>query len=112
VLLGLGERKDKLALALTYGPTNQKLKSQTMGPVILERGKWHSITVVIRWSQGAKGRASVFLDKGTKPVLAAQGPNMNNDYQHFWKVGMYQHPEIATDNWIFVDDLQISKVAP
>jgi len=34
---------------------------------------------------------------------------MHNDFQHFLKLGMYRHPEIETDNWIYVDDLQITK---
>lgn len=112
VLLGLGELEGRPAIGLTYGPTNDKhdkLKSRAIGSIFLERGKWHSITVVIHWSQGLDGKALVFLDDLSKPALTAVGPNMNNDYQHYWKLGMYRHPEIATDNWIYLDDLEISK---
>lgn len=109
VLLGLGELKGKLALSLIYGPTNGKLKSHTAGFVFLERAKWHRITVVMHWSRGPEGKASVFLDDSSQPVMTAKGPNMNNDYQHYWKLGTYRHPEIATDNWIYLDDLEVSK---
>ena len=109
VLLGLGELEGRPAIGLTYGPTNDNRKSRAVGPVFLERGKWHAITFVMRWSRGPDGRASVFLDDLSKPVMTAEGPNMNNDYQHYLKLGMYRHPDIATDNWIYVDDLEISK---
>lgn len=108
VLLGLGELDGKLAMSLSYGPTNVKHKQRVVGPIFLERGKWHTITFVIRWSQGADGKALVFLDDLSSPVITAEGPNMNNDYQHYLKLGMYRHPDIATDNWIYVDDLEIS----
>lgn len=109
VLLGLGELEGKLAITLTYGPTNGTLEPRVVGPVFLERGKWYSITVVIRWSQGPEGKASVFLDDLLEPAMSVDGPNMNNDYKHYLKLGMYRHPRIATDNWIYVDDLAISK---
>ena len=47
----------------------------------------------------------------TAPALTVNGPNMNNAYQHYLKVGMYRHQEIHTDNEIFIDDLNVSKVA-
>lgn len=34
---------------------------------------------------------------------------MNNDFEHYLKLGMYRHPDIATNNWIYVDELEISK---
>ena len=110
VLLGLGELEGRPAIGLTYGPTHNKLKAQTAGPVFVERGMWHRVTCVIHWSQGPEGRAEVFLDNLDKPAMKADGPNMNNDYPHYWKLGMYRHPGIATDNWIYVDDLEISKL--
>jgi len=33
---------------------------------------------------------------------------MHNNFQHFLKLGMDRHPEIATDNWIYLDDLTIT----
>lgn len=110
VLLGLGELEGRPALGLTYGPTNNDRQSSSVGPAFLRRGEWHNIVIVIRWSQQADGKADVFIDDFTQPALSAAGANMNNDYQHFLKLGMYRHPEIATDNWIYVDDLEISKI--
>jgi Polysaccharide lyase len=110
VLLGLGELEGKSAISLSYGPTSDGRKLRNFGPIFVERGKWHTITCVIRWSQGPDGKASVFLNDLSKPAMTAEGPNMNNDYEHYLKLGMYRHPDIATDNWIYVDDIQISKM--
>jgi hypothetical protein len=110
VLLGLGELEGKLGMVLTYGPTNDPAqKTQTAGPLFLERGRWHQIAVVIRWSRGADGKADVYLDDAPKPSVSLQGPNMNNSFQHFWKAGMYRHPGISTNNWIYLDDLNAAK---
>lgn len=38
-------------------------------------------------------------------------PNLHNAYQHYLKLGMYRHPDIKTDNWIYLDDLTITKQA-
>lgn len=110
VLLGLGELEGKMGVSLSYGPTTGQTKQRVLGPVFLERGKWHTITAIIQWSQGAEGKAAVFIDDLSKPAMSAEGPNMNNDYEHFLKLGMYRHPEISTDNWIYVDDLQINRM--
>jgi hypothetical protein len=111
VLLGLGELEGKPAVSLSYGPTTGNLKSQVVGPIFLERGKWHTITFIIRWSQGPAGKVLAFLDDLSTPAMIAEGPNMNNDYEHYLKLGMYRHPDIAIDNWIYVDDLEITKIA-
>jgi hypothetical protein len=105
VLLALGESQGKLGIGIAYGPD----QSQKHGPLWIEPGKWHRLAVDIRWSQKADGQAVFFLDDMTKPVATATGANMHNDFQHFLKLGMYRHPEIATDNWIYVDDLQITR---
>ncbi len=105
VLVGLGELQGRLGIGIEYGPTH----SQKHGPIFIERGKWHYIAVVIHWSQKADGSATVFFDDMTRPVKTLQGPNMHNGFQHYFKFGMYRHPEIATDNWIHLKDFQARK---
>lgn len=105
VLISIGELDGKLGIAIAYGPD----QSQKRGPLTIEPGKWHSIAVEIHWSQKADGKAAFFLDDLSKPAVVLEGPNMHNDFQHFLKLGMYRHPEIATDNWIYIDDLKITK---
>lgn len=104
--LALGELGGRVMVSLGYGVTATGLKQQNHGPVPLDRGSWHHIVVRIHWSRQSDGTADVFIDDPNKPVFTASGPNMNNDYQHYWKVGMYRHPEIATENWIHLDDLE------
>ena len=76
----------------------------------IHRGVWHKVCVVIRWSQGEDGSATVSLDDAEKPVAEAHGPNMHNAYQHYFKVGMYQHREILSDNWLHIGDVRIRAV--
>jgi len=105
VLLGIGELQDRLCIGINYGLD----QSQKHGPIFIEPGKWHSIVVEIHWSQKTDGKATLFLDDLTKPIAIAEGPNMHNDFQHYLKLGMYRHPEIKSDNWIYIDDLKITK---
>lgn len=102
VLVGLGELQGRLGLGIEYGPT----QAQKHGPIFIQRGKWHRIAMVIRWSREAYGRASVYFDDMTTPVKTFEGPNMHNGYQHYFKFGMYRHPDIATDNWIHLREFQ------
>jgi hypothetical protein len=111
VLIGMGEIDGVLAIGLNYGPTHNDLKQEVLGPVFLQRGKWHDLSVEIKWSLDDDGYARLFLDDPSQPVMAASGPNMNNDFCHYLKLGMYRHPSIKTDNWIYLDDLQIEKLA-
>ncbi|WP_422923791.1 hypothetical protein [Singulisphaera sp. PoT] len=37
---------------------------------------------------------------------------MNSGYQHYWKLGQYRHPDIATNNWIYVDALSAAHIIP
>lgn len=107
VLISLGEIDGKLGLGLAYGPK----QDQKHGPIFIKPGKWHQLTVDIHWSQKSDGKATIYLDDLTKPTATFTGPNMHNAYQHYLKFGMYRHPEIATDNWIYIDDLTIAKSA-
>ena len=110
VALEIAELNGHLGVALVYGQTGAQQHQRHYGPLALERGKWHSITARIHWSRGTDGNASVYLDGSTKATMVAEGPNMNNDFQHYLKLGMYRHPDIPTDNWIFINRVEIAKV--
>lgn len=105
IAIGYGVLNGVDQLALTYGSPD----SSTVGLVPFTRGVWHKVTVRIVWSRGAKGRAELRLDDSPKAVVAARGPNMHNDFQHYLKVGMYRHPGIGGDNWIYLRDIAIKK---
>ena len=73
----------------------------------IKRGKWHRIKLVIKWSTGKNGTAKAFLDGRATPFASAKGRNMHNDYQHYFKLGMYRHEAIASDNAIHIDNVSI-----
>lgn len=84
---------------------------KSTGLIPIQRGVWHALETVIKWSQGADGRIAVFLDGSKEPVLTAMGPNMHNGYHHYLKLGMYRHPEIATENRLGIRDVSIEHLA-
>lgn len=100
-------RKDgKDLLSLLVGSP----RMQSAGVLPIRRGVWHALEVVIKWSQSADGKVAVFLDASKEPVLAATGPNMHNGYQHYLKLGMYRHPDIATENRLEIRDVSIERL--
>jgi len=68
--------------------------------------------VRVTWARNLSGQVAVHLDGITKPVATAMGPNMHNDFQHYAKIGMYRHPEIIGDNWIYVTGVEIRNLGP
>lgn len=108
VSLSIGEVDSQLVVGLNYGLTTDGNVQQQVGPTPITKGTWHTIETRIHWTEGMSGQAEVFVDGSEVPVLVASGPNMNNGYQHYLKVGMYRHPDIDTENWIYVDDLEIA----
>ncbi len=99
-------RDDKDLLSLLVGSP----KSKNMGSIPIKRGVWHSLDVMIRWSQGADGKVVVFFDGSKEPAVIGVGPNMHNGYQHYLKLGMYRHPAIATENRLAIRDVMIEKL--
>jgi hypothetical protein len=83
-----------------YGPD----QSPKRGPLFIEPCKWHSLA----WSRNADGRDTLFLDDMTESAAVFDGPHMHDDFQALLKLGIYRHLEIATDNWIYLDDLTIT----
>jgi hypothetical protein len=101
------ERADgKDYLSLFTGPPRIK----SIGRLAIARGVWHSLEVVIRWSQGADGKVAAFLDGSKTPAVTGTGPNMHNGYHHYLKLGMYRHPEIATENLLAFRDVFIERL--
>jgi len=107
VLISIGSQDDRVAIALVYGLQQEK----AYGPLFIEPGKWHNLAMEIRWSQKSNGHAALYLDDFSQPAAAFDGPNMHNHFQHYLKIGMYRHPQITTDNWIYIDDLTIAQNA-
>jgi hypothetical protein len=92
-------------LAFVYGSPN----SSTIGMLPFTREQWHKVAVRIVWSRGANGLAEVRLDDSRQATFTARGPNMHNDFPHYLKVGMYRHPSIPGDTWIYLRDVNIRR---
>ena len=103
VSFNYGRRDGKDFLSLLVG--SPKMKSVGLLPIT--RGTWHSIDVIIKWSQGSDGKVAVFFDGSKAPTVSGTGPNMHNGFHHYLKLGMYRHPEIATENRLDIRDVFI-----
>lgn len=106
VSLGFGEVDGAMAVALAYGATRTGDPQARSSIVTVARDTWHSVGVTVRWSQGADGTAT-FVMNGTR-VAHFEGPNMNNAAPHYFKAGIYRHPGISGDAWIYLSDVTIS----
>ncbi len=106
--LGYGQIAGQDQLSLQYGAPNPS----AAGLIPISRGVWQSIRVEITWSRGPSGRVKVFLNDGSVPVREANGPNMYNSFQHYMKVGMYRHPDIPGDAWIYIADVGVQIIPP
>ena len=106
VSFNYGRRDGKDFLSLLVG--SPKMKSVGLLPIT--RGVWHSIDVIIKWSQGSDGKVAVFFDGSKAPTVSGTGPNMHNAFHHYLKLGMYRHPEIATENRLDIRGVSIEKL--
>lgn len=73
----------------------------------IQPGEWIKLRFEIRWSQGNDGYLKIHVNDDQLPHVHYTEPNMHNGYQHYLKIGMYRHPDIATDNTINLRNLYI-----
>ena len=108
--LALGEIQGELGLVLVYGRTAEGVPQKVSSPMIIQRGQWHRIEATIAWAEDASGTISWSLDG--ENVLNLVGPNMNNDFQHYLKLGMYRHPDIQLKSTMFIKNVTMTQVQP
>lgn len=106
VSFNYGRREGKDFLSLLVG--SPKMKSVGLLPIT--RDTWHALDVVIKWSQGDDGRVAVFFEGSRAPTVTGTGPNMHNGFHHYLKLGMYRHPDIATENRLGIRNVRIEKL--
>lgn len=107
IILGYGQVDGQDLIGLSYGSPDP-LPVTTFA---VQRGRWHAILVRVTWARDATGRVAIHLDGSAKPVAEASGPNMHNDFQHYAKIGMYRHPGIVGDNWIYIAGVDVRNLA-
>lgn len=105
LLLEYGMDNNQDYLEFQYGAGNL----QPVGRIPILRSQWLRLRLDIHWSQSADGSASLFVGDDASPTLVAQGPNMFNAFQHYFKLGQYRHPDINTENWVYIDEVSIVK---
>ncbi len=106
IAFGYGINQGQDVLSLNYGAP----QPAPIRLVPFERNKWQDVRVKIHWSLENDGFISVFFNNSKEPVAFAKGRNMYNNFQHYFKIGMYRHPEIKGDSWFFLDDVRIHHV--
>lgn len=104
IIFGYGFLDGKDQVSFTYGTNHRPI-----GTFPFTKGEWHTITIEVTWSQGSSGKAVVYVDEAVEPAFSVSGPNMLNAYQHYMKLGMYRHPDIALDNTIHIRQVRITK---
>lgn len=78
-------------------------------PVPLDQ--WLDVTARIHWSQRPDGQ--VLVEVAGQPALrfTATGPNMLNNYQHYFKMGQYRAPSVTGSSVVYFKDLRISTLS-
>lgn len=108
ISIGIAEIENRLAIGLSYGTTLGNHKQAVSDPIPIQRGDWYTAQADIRWSQTENGSIELSLVEIPESATLMKGPNMNNAYQHYLKVGMYRHPGIQSENWIHIDQINVT----
>lgn len=104
VSLYIEERNGVLGVGVNYYITGEK----SWNPI--NRGSWNKARFDFFWRNDENGELVFFLNG--QDIRRFAGPNMHNNYKHYLKIGMYRHPEIATNNDVFFKNLKIEQLLP
>lgn len=104
VSLYVEERDGVLGTGVNYYITGEKSWSP------INRGEWNKVRFELLWLNNADGELRFFLNQ--EDLRRFAGPNMHNNYAHYLKIGMYRHPEIATNSAVFFKNLNVERLLP
>jgi hypothetical protein len=110
ILVGYGNIDGRDMLSLSTGIHGSKEGIVPRGLIPFTRNVWHSVRLVVKWSEKSDGVTTIYFDGATTPTLTTTGPNMFNAVQHYMKIGMYHNPDIATTNTINIKNIRIKKI--
>ncbi|MBN1498616.1 MAG: heparin lyase I family protein [Spirochaetes bacterium] len=102
IAYGIMREDSVLKMVLIYG-TEKNGFASTAFP--FKPGKWNRVATEIKWSTAADGNARTYLNGIS--VASASGPNMNNHFHHYLKIGLYRDRTVKTENYIAYDDIKI-----
>jgi len=94
-----------LRLGLRYGVPNPT----DVGDVSARMNEWIRVIARVRWSTSDAGRCSLYIDDCHAPSLTASGPNMQNEFHHFLKLGNYRQPEFDAANCVEIRGIQVRR---
>lgn len=109
IIFGYGNIDGSDLFTLSTGSWRTEQGIEPRGAASVTRGVWHSVRMVVHWSQQETGRVTVYLDNAKEPTFDVRGQNMVNSYQHYMKIGQYRHQDINTENAIFIKDVSITR---
>ena len=110
IIFGYGKLKDKDTLSFSTGLDGSKKGIEPRGTVTLTKNIWHSLRFVVKWSQKENGEVKFYFDDSTTPTLFGKGPNMLNDFQHYFKLGQYRNADINTENTVHIRKISVKKL--
>jgi len=110
IIFGYGYLNGKDQLSLSTGIDGSEKGIVPRGLIPITKNTWHTVRMVVKWSQKENGSVKVYFDGATSPTISTTGPNMLNAYQHYMKVGQYRNPDIETDNTINLRNITIKKI--
>jgi Polysaccharide lyase len=88
----------------------QGLRGKKLSWTPVPIGSWLKLSLLVRWSTGGHGSATLRLNDGHEFV--SLGPNMLNDFQHYFKAGQYRSSTINRAATIDIKDVRFIKVSP
>lgn len=109
IIFGYGSKEGKDFVSLSTGLDGSEKGIVPRGLIPITRDTWHSIRMVVTWSQTDTGRVIVYVDGSPSSSFDSKGPNMLNAYQHYMKIGQYRHPEIQAESTIHLKNISIVK---
>lgn len=104
ILFSFGKLEGKEMIGFAYGAS--ELRDIATAP--FKRGAWHQFELDVVWSQGADGKAVASLDG--EVFARAEGQNMFNGFQHYFKAGSYRYAGIKGDGWVHIRNVKIEKL--
>lgn len=73
----------------------------------IEKGEWISLKFHIKWSLDDNGFIQVWKNQQPFTNGRIYGKNMLNNASHYFKFGLYRHPDIPFTNSIYYDKIEI-----
>lgn len=99
----LGYRNNRTELAFEY----LNLSATPLETMRVAVNVWYKMEITVHWSR-TDGWARVQM--GDNAAIIKSGPNMLNEYRHFFKLGQYRDTSLTSENVIAFRNINMVKV--